>query len=131
MAWWGTPVECASAIARRERERRLSGAAAASAFDRLRALQRQWHEVQPVEELRESAVRLLRVHPLRSADALQLAAAFLTAERRPPTLEFVSLDERLTEAARREGFAVVGVAAPPTMRDRRREYARRVARERR
>jgi predicted nucleic acid-binding protein len=44
---------------------------------------------------------------LRAADALQLAAAFVASERRPPTLELVTLDERLAAAARKEGFVVV------------------------
>jgi predicted nucleic acid-binding protein len=48
----------------------------------------------------------MRVHPLRSADALQLAAAFVAAETRPATLAFLTLDERLAEAARKEGFAL-------------------------
>jgi hypothetical protein len=56
-------------------------------------------------------VRFLRVHPLRAADALQLAAAFMAAERRPASLQVVTLDERLADAARREGFALVEVAA--------------------
>ena len=67
-----------------------------------------WHEVEPSEQARESAKRLLRVHDLRTADALQLAAAFFVAEARPATLEFVSLDESLVAAARREGFASAG-----------------------
>jgi hypothetical protein len=56
-------------------------------------------------------VRFLRVHPLRAADALQLAAAFMAAERRPASLQVVTLDERLADAARREGFALVEVSA--------------------
>jgi predicted nucleic acid-binding protein len=52
-------------------------------------------------------VRFLRVHSLRAADALQLAAAFIAAERRPPSLEVITLDERLADAARKEGFALV------------------------
>jgi hypothetical protein len=44
------------------------------------------------------------VHPLRAADALQLAAAYVAAERRPATLEFVTLDDRLRLAAMKEGF---------------------------
>jgi uncharacterized protein len=67
-----------------------------------------WHEVEPSDEVRESAKRLLRVHDLRTAEALQLAAAFYVAEARPSTLEFVSLDERLMAAARREGFVTAG-----------------------
>lgn len=54
--------------------------------------------------MRESAERLLRVHDLRTTDALQFAAAVSVAEGRPSTLEFVSLDDRLLAAARREGF---------------------------
>jgi uncharacterized protein len=70
-----------------------------------------WHEVEPSEIIRENALRFLRVHPLWAADALQLAAAFLAAERRPSSLEMVTLDERLAEAARKEGFELVDVAA--------------------
>lgn len=58
-------------------------------------------------EANELAHRLLRVHPLRAADALQLAAATIAAERRPPTLTFVTLDDRLRAAADREGFRIV------------------------
>ena len=52
-------------------------------------------------------MRFLRVHPLRAADALQLAAAFIAAERRPSSLEVVTLDDRLAAAARKEGFALI------------------------
>jgi prevent-host-death family protein len=50
------------------------------------------------------------IHPPRAAGALQLAAAFIAAERRSPSLEVVRLDERLADAARKEGFALVGLA---------------------
>jgi predicted nucleic acid-binding protein len=43
---------------------------------------------------------------LRAADALQLAAAYVAAERRPPSLEVVTLDDRLAAAARKEGFVL-------------------------
>ena len=104
VAWWGTELECASAIARRQREGVLPAAVALDALDRLAALRRGWHEVEPGEELRESARRFVRVHPLRAGDALQLAAALRAAEGRPPTLALVSLDDRLVAAARSEGF---------------------------
>lgn len=104
VAGWTTPVECASAIARLERQGDLAPATATEAFERLDALAPSWIEVEPRDEVREIARRLLRVHPLRAADALQLAAAILAAERRPATLDFVTLDDRLADAARREGF---------------------------
>ena len=104
-AWWATEIECTSAIARRQRLGQLREDVVADAFVRLSALRAGWHEVEPGEEVCESAKRLLRVHDLRTADALQLAAAVFVAEARPSTLEFVSLDDRLLAAARLEGFS--------------------------
>ena len=106
IVWWATEVECSSAIARLEREGALDGAAAIQAFERLRHLARAWHEVDANDPVREAAVRFLRVHPLRAADALQLAAAFVAAERRPSSLEIVTLDEHLATAALKEGFVL-------------------------
>jgi predicted nucleic acid-binding protein len=111
LVWWTTEVECASAIARLEREGALDAQAVIEAFDRLRRLADGWHEVDPSDGIREAAVRFLRVHPLRGADALQLAAAFVAAERRPSSLEVITLDERLIAAARKEGFSLIDV--PP------------------
>ena len=107
VVWWGTPVECASAIARREREGSLSVAGATQAMERLRALEPSWNEVVPSTAVRTTAERLLRVHSLRAADALQLAAAIVAAAGEPSWLGFVCLDERLSEAAQREGFHTV------------------------
>jgi predicted nucleic acid-binding protein len=104
--WWATPVECASAVARLEREGGLSTEAATQSFARLDALAASWLQVEPSDEIRETARRLLRVHPLCAADALQLAAAVVAAERRPPTLTFVTLDARLRTAAAKEGFVL-------------------------
>jgi len=108
LVWWGTPVECASAVARREREGGLRVAEASAALERLRDLADGWQEILPGDAIRATAQRLLRVHPLRAADSLQLAAAVVAAEHERATLEFVSLDERLREAASREGFPVLG-----------------------
>jgi uncharacterized protein len=109
LVWWASEVECASGIARLEREGALDDSAVTQAFDRLRNLAGGWHEVDPSDSIREAAVRFLRVHPLRAADALQLAAAFIAAERRPSSLEMVTLDDRLASAARKEGFVLIEV----------------------
>ena len=111
LVWWTTEVECASAIARLEREGALDQTAAMQAFDRLKHLAQAWHEVDPSDPIREAAVRFLRVHPLRAADALQLAAAFIAAERRPSSLEVVTLDDHLALAARKEGFVLIQMPA--------------------
>jgi uncharacterized protein len=111
LVWWGSEVECVSALARLERGAALEAKAAELASRRLKQLAGGWHEIEPSEIVRESAIRFLRVHPLRAADALQLAAAFAASERRPASLDVVILDERLADAARKEGFALIDVSA--------------------
>ena len=64
--------------------------------------------MQPTDRLHALAQRMLRVHALRAADALQLAAALLASDEEPAGLEVVTLDSRLADAARREGFRVSG-----------------------
>ena len=113
VTWWGSRVECASAMARLEREGLLSGPAADAVRSRYRLLSERWHEIEASEPLRRVALRLLRTHPLRSADALQLAAAVVASEGNPGSLAFVTLDERLAQAADREGFRVIVPAATP------------------
>jgi predicted nucleic acid-binding protein len=104
--WWGSSLECTSAIARRERDGDLDPRGASEALERLRSISASWNEVAATEQVRRTAARLLRVHPLRAADALQLAAAVLAADGQPAALPFLSLDERLNDAASREGFPV-------------------------
>ena len=105
--WWAAPVECASAISRREREGSLRPDEVADAMRRLAILAADWSEVEPAEPARRRALRMVQVHPLRAADAFQLAAAELAAEGDPRSLPFVTLDERLADAASREGFPVI------------------------
>jgi predicted nucleic acid-binding protein len=101
---WSTEVECASALARLEREKKLSSEGFVAAGALLDALAGRWQEVAPTRELRGAARRLLRLHPLTASDALQLAAAMAIAENEPSSLGFVTLDVRLREAALRQGF---------------------------
>ena len=106
--WWGTSVECVSALARVERD----GGVVSQAFDRLDEFARTWREVEPSSTVRRTATRLLRVHPLEAADALQLSAALVAAEGEPRSLPLVTLDERLAVAAAREGFPVIRPGQP-------------------
>jgi predicted nucleic acid-binding protein len=108
--WWGTSVECASALARLARDRRLDGPGWIAGSARLAESRKRWSVVAPVDRVREQAERLLGIHPLRAADSLQLAAALVFCEFSPSTLDLVTLDGRLAEIARREGFRVLGVA---------------------
>jgi hypothetical protein len=52
---------------------------------RLDALDRQWLVVSPSQVILSRAERLLRIHPLRAADAMQLAAALLATREEPET----------------------------------------------
>ncbi len=104
VVWWGTVVECASAIARLHRDGILTTREERAARATLEALRQSWHEIQPGESVREQALRLLRLHPLRAADALQLAAA-LEWSGTPAVGMFLCYDERLNTAAWREGFS--------------------------
>lgn len=106
VVWWSTPIECTSALARAERAGRLQPAQVVTALDRMGLLSEAWVEVAASEPLRTVARRLLRVHPLAAADALQLAAAIIASDREPSTLDVVCQDLRLADAATREGFRV-------------------------
>jgi len=104
VVWWGSRIECLSALRRREREGALDPAGARQALALLDTLSGAWSEVLPSEIVRAEAERALAVHPLRAAAALQLGAA-LTWRRRPARrAELVCVDERLRASASREGF---------------------------
>lgn len=107
IAWWATPVECVSALARLERDGALTAGDVREALRRLDALAAAWHEIGPIAPIRQRAIRLLRVHTLRAADALQLGAALVAAEDEPSSLPIVTFDERLALAAEREGLNVI------------------------
>ena len=105
--WWATPVECESAIQRRIREGSLSIEQARVARERLEDLSGSWQEVSEVTAVRTLARRLLRTHPLRAADALQLASALALHQAGLHHLGFASADARLATAAEAEGLQIV------------------------
>jgi uncharacterized protein len=109
VVWWATDIECVSAIARSERDGLIDGGVTAAAIARLDLLGAAWLEIQPVAPLRRTAIRLLRVHALRAADALQLAAALAASEGNARSLTLVTLDDRLAQAAAREGFPIANI----------------------
>jgi predicted nucleic acid-binding protein len=104
--WCLTEIEVASALSRRVREGMPDGHAA-DVRESWRRLATHWSEVVSVDLVRPRAVRLVNTHPLRAGDALQLAAAIVASGERPGALSFVCLDDRLREAARKEGFPVL------------------------
>lgn len=105
--WWGAVLECQSAIYRRHRVSALPEWAVSQALTRLRALAEVADSVSPTDEVRVRAGRLLALHPLHAGDALQLAAALVWCGEQPTGETFVCLDERLRQAALREGFTLL------------------------
>ncbi|MDE2993238.1 MAG: type II toxin-antitoxin system VapC family toxin [Chloroflexota bacterium] len=107
VVWWGTRTECISALTRQVREGNLTPLDERNARYVLHTLTQSWIEMQPSEALRGTAERLVAVHPLRAADALQLGAAIVWCRGIAAGQGFVTFDRRLREAGYREGFTVL------------------------
>ena len=107
VVWWATRVECVSTFMRQLRAGTLSAVGEKQARRVLTTLVTSWIEIQPTEILRGTGERLLAVHPLRAADALQLAAAVEWRRRQTAETLFISFDTRLREAAYKEGFVLL------------------------
>jgi len=105
--WWGTRVELVSGVCRLRRDELIDERTFSALLSRIGTITAEADQVEPIEQVRQGAVRVLRVHNLRAADALQLAAALVWTEHNPSGIGFVCLDKRLREAAEREGFKVL------------------------
>jgi predicted nucleic acid-binding protein len=108
VVWTLTRVELLSALARRRRAEPSAGRQLLRARREVLQAWERWTEVVAVEPVRRHAERVIEIYPLHAADALQLGAALVAAEEQPATLEFVTLDAQLAEAALAEGFRVLG-----------------------
>ena len=106
LIWTLTKVEVFSALCRRMRDETLDEQAFESDRNRMNDLFETIYEVAAVDRVKERAMRLLRVHPIRAADALQLAAVLVATQEKVDRLPVMCLDEKLTETARLEGFEV-------------------------
>ena len=106
--WMMTRVEVISAIARKKRERPELASLWNRAVLDVRHAAAGWVQISDAIAARVHAERIVMDYPLRTADALQLGAALVAADGDPQSLEVVTLDLRLADAARREGFPVLG-----------------------
>lgn len=107
ISWWGTPIECFSALWRRKRESLFTEKDFQEILERLGKLTQEIDLVAPTTALRERTLRLISLHPLRSANALQLAAALRWSQEQTRGVSLVCIDERLCQAALAEGFSVL------------------------
>ena len=102
--WWATPLEIAGALARLERMEAIGRTDHAKATKLAEGMAQWWHVIEPSDELLVEATQIVRRYDLRSADALQLAAAMEWCDHKPFRQAFFSLDKRLREAAQLSGF---------------------------
>jgi predicted nucleic acid-binding protein len=107
--WMMTRIEVFSAVAKRKRERPELTDLWNRAIRNVNEIASKWIEISDAVAARRHAERIILDHPLGAADALQLGAALVAADGAPQSLELVTLDRRLAEAAVREGFPVLGV----------------------
>ncbi|MCI0341677.1 MAG: type II toxin-antitoxin system VapC family toxin [Planctomycetales bacterium] len=105
--WGMTEVEVLGAIWRRRRSAEITEAERLSAEDFLDRLAATATRVTDTPAVVVRARRLVSVHSLRAGDAAQLAAALVACDDDPGGLPLVTLDDRLAEAARKEGFRVL------------------------
>lgn len=107
VTWWGTSLECFSMLHRLRRADELSPPDFLHVKQSLELLFAEIDIIAPSQALKDRALRSLAVHPLRAADALQLAAALIWCQDHTRDVDFVTLDNRLREAAIAEGFRVL------------------------
>lgn len=106
VTWCLTRLELVGAVERRARQGVLTPQKRRAALQRFEELAESWDEVTDLLPVRTRGGPLLARHPIRAADAVQLAAALVAAENDPASLPFVCLDRTLAAAAEREGFRV-------------------------
>jgi predicted nucleic acid-binding protein len=109
VVWWSTPVEMQSAFSRLLRMGQLTPKQFVGAQVRMERIRNGWREIQPGDQLREQAQRLVERFGLKAADALQLAAAQTWRSGKPNGRAFIAADKQLLDAALQLGFS--GIAA--------------------
>lgn len=97
-------VELVSALARRHREGSISAEALESLLERSAEELASAVLVQLNDAVLSRARALLLRHPLRSADAIQLGSCLELRDRLQQPVQFLAFDQRLNEAAAREGL---------------------------
>lgn len=104
--WREAPIEIASAIARRLRERSISEHDVVFAETRLADLETRWRDIETTDRCRNLARTFPKLYGLRALDSLQLAAALVWCKELPNKKDFISADNRLCRAAESAGFTV-------------------------
>jgi predicted nucleic acid-binding protein len=103
---WVTKVEMISGLTRLERMGQISHDQFLLGKQLAWEIEQDWIPVGSSASTAPLACALLEAHPLRAADALQVAAALDACNHKPLGYVFVTADQRQAEAARKSGFSV-------------------------
>jgi len=106
MVWTMSKVEVFSALCRSFRENTLTEGTFELAKKRMTDLFDIAFEIASISKVKERALRLLQVHTLKAADALQLASVLVATQEVTSKLPIMCFDEKLKQAAKLEGFAI-------------------------
>jgi uncharacterized protein len=104
---WLTYFECYSALTCLEREG-LSTDEFERSSNLLDQLKLSWITILQSDKLAREVRRVLRIHPLKCADAIQLGSALVASNTISDRIEFCCLDAQLSLAARKEGLTIKG-----------------------
>jgi predicted nucleic acid-binding protein len=107
VSWWNTPVEVHGALVRLFKEKRITQEALNAGLSYLHEFRVRWREIQPVDRVRDLAEECLDRFQIRSADAMQLAAALGWCKQMPRNRPIICYDSELGVAARQCGFDVL------------------------
>jgi predicted nucleic acid-binding protein len=77
VVWWGTPVEIDAAVSRLQREGQITVEGVQIVLTFVAELRQRWREILPVDRVGQLAEEICLRYGIRSADALQLAAALV------------------------------------------------------
>lgn len=102
-----TEVETVSGLVRLARENSLRARSRDVAITEFLGDFARWHIIELLPEITAGAREMLKRHPLRAGDAIQLASGLSVNAGVAGALDsFVTFDRRLADAARREGLHV-------------------------
>ena len=105
--WAISFIEVQAAVGRKRRENKLNSPQRRKALELLSDLEKRWSEIGLSDSLKRRAGRHVEVHPIRTGDALQLAAAEEARGESEAVDTMVCLDSRLRSVAEREGFRLL------------------------
>ena len=109
-------VEVASALGRRVREGAFTSEERDRAMTSLEEDLTVFIVVEVTPRITARSRELLRQHPLRAGDAVQLASCLYLQQELAEGVPFVAFDDKLAEAARHEGLNVVAGRSGPLHR---------------